>query len=417
VRFFPSAHRRRLLAAAPAVALTVGVLAVPSLADDDLREKQKQVEQQIDAAQDDLEHASKAVRRASAQLTNARSQLRTARTELAAVRDQLAEARKVDARMQIELTGARHELMLATAALAEGAYAVDQQHVEVKETVTRFYTAGDPQLKALSSYLQANSTEDLMRTGAAEKAIVGSQTAVYADLDAAKGRLAAQRKDVQQARDLVADRRRKAADQLVVVEGLFQDAQDAKLAVDRLVEQSRDARRRAVRARTADQAALKRLEAREKRIRQQILAAAKAAGGDSYNGDTGGLLARPSGGPVTSPFGYRRHPIYGYWGLHNGTDFGAGCGTPAWAGAAGTVIRTYYDQVYGNRLYLSIGNVNGANLTLVYNHLSGFAVSQGTRVKRGQVVGSIGTTGWSTGCHLHFTVLRNGNPVDPMPYL
>jgi len=203
----------------------------------------------------------------------------------------------------------------------------------------------------------------------------------------------------------------------VVVEGLFQDARDAKQAVDRLVAESRDARQRALRARQADRAALQRLEARERRIRQQILAAAAAAGGGTYNGDTGGLLAMPVNGPVTSPYGYRRHPIYGYWGLHNGTDFGAGCGAPLFAGAAGTVTSTYYDEVYGNRLYLSIGTVNGANVTLVYNHLSRYNVSSGARVGRGDVVGYVGTTGWSTGCHMHFTVLRNGNPVDPMQYL
>lgn len=81
------------------------------------------------------------------------------------------------------------------------------------------------------------------------------------------------------------------------------------------------------------------------------------------------------------------------------------------------MISEYYDEVYGNRLYLAIGKVNGANITLVYNHLSRYAVSQGARVKRGQVVGYSGTTGWSTGCHLHFTVLRNGEAVNPMQYL
>ncbi len=140
--------------------------------------------------------------------------------------------------------------------------------------------------------------------------------------------------------------------------------------------ESRDARQRAMKARQADRAALQRLEAREERIREEILAAAAAAGGGNYNGATGGLLAAPVNGPVTSPFGYRRHPIYGYWGLHNGTDFGVGCGSPVFAGAAGTVTSTYYDEVYGNRLYLSIGTVNGANLTLVYNHMSGYNVSE-----------------------------------------
>ena len=86
------------------------------------------------------------------------------------------------------------------------------------------------------------------------------------------------------------------------------------------------------------------------------------------------------------------------------------CGAPLCAGESGTVINKYYDEVYGNRLYLSVGTVNGANLTLVYNHLSSYNVSEGAHVGRGDVVGYVGSTGWSTGCHLHFTVLRNGEP-------
>lgn len=418
MRFFPSASHRRVVAAASvACAVSLGVVAVPALADDDLKNKQRRVEQQIDHAHDDLEHSSKAVRQASTELVNAQAQLRVARDELAAVRDKLAVARETDARMQIELTGARHELILATVELAEGAYAVDLQQGEVKDTVTRFYTEGDPRLTAFASYIDAKSPTDLMRRMATEKAVVGHQTSVYADLDEAETLLAAQQDKVEDAKDKVADRRREAADHLLVVQGLFEDSQDAKQAVDQLVVESRDARQRAMSARQADQAALKRLEAREEKIREEILAAAAAAGGGNYNGATGGLLAAPVNGPVTSPFGYRRHPIYGYWGLHNGTDFGVGCGSPVYAGAAGTVTSTYYDEVYGNRLYLSVGTVNGANLTLVYNHMSDYNVSNGARVGRGDVVGYVGTTGWSTGCHMHFTVLRDGNPVDPMQYL
>jgi murein DD-endopeptidase MepM/ murein hydrolase activator NlpD len=418
VRFFPSASRRRVAPAAlAATALVLATLAIPALADDDLKDRQRRVEQQIEHAHDDLEHSSKALRRASSDLADAQAQLRTARGELTDVRARLSDAQATDNRMQIELTGARHQLMLATAQLAEGAFAVDLQHGAVKDTVTRFYTQGDPRLAAFASYIEAKSPSDLMRRMATENAVVGHQTSVYADLDEAEELLAAQRLKVEDAKDRVADRRRRAADQLALVEDLFQDAQDAKQAVDNLVAESRDARQRAYSARAADRAALSRLKAREAKIRKQILAAAKAAGGATYSGDTGGLLAYPVNGSVTSPFGYRTHPIYGYYSLHNGTDFGAPCGAPLYAGRGGTVVNTYYDEVYGNRLYLSIGTVNGANLTLVYNHLSGYRVSQGARVGRGEVVGYVGTTGWSTGCHLHFTVLRNGTPVDPMNYL
>ena len=125
----------------------------------------------------------------------------------------------------------------------------------------------------------------------------------------------------------------------------------------------------------------------------------------------------PVAGSVTSPYGYRVHPIYGYYSLHDGTDFGAGCGQPLWAVAGGTVTDEYYSSVWGNRLYLSLGNVNGKNVTVIYNHLSGYRASVGEGVARGETVGYVGTTGWSTGCHLHFTVLVNGDPVDPMGWI
>jgi murein DD-endopeptidase MepM/ murein hydrolase activator NlpD len=122
-------------------------------------------------------------------------------------------------------------------------------------------------------------------------------------------------------------------------------------------------------------------------------------------------------GAVTSSFGYRRHPIYGYWGLHDGTDFSAPCGTANIAVRSGTVISRYWSDVYGNRLYLDLGQVNGKNMTVIYNHLSSYRVGNGQRVARGDVIGYSGTTGWSTACHLHFTVMLNGTPVNPMNYL
>jgi murein DD-endopeptidase MepM/ murein hydrolase activator NlpD len=111
------------------------------------------------------------------------------------------------------------------------------------------------------------------------------------------------------------------------------------------------------------------------------------------------------------------HPIYHYWGLHDGTDFHAPCGTHLRAAGAGHVISEVWSDVYGHRLYLDLGRVNGKNMTVVYNHASSYRVGTGARVSRGETLGYAGTTGWSTGCHLHFTVLLDGNPVDPMHYM
>ncbi len=111
------------------------------------------------------------------------------------------------------------------------------------------------------------------------------------------------------------------------------------------------------------------------------------------------------------------HPIYHYWGLHDGDDFGAACGTPIWAAGRGHILSEYFSSVWGNRLFLNLGLINGKNVTVIYNHLSAYRTSVGQAVSRGQVVGLIGTTGWSTGCHTHMTVMVNGVAVDPTPWL
>ena len=139
--------------------------------------------------------------------------------------------------------------------------------------------------------------------------------------------------------------------------------------------------------------------------------------GGGYTGDTGGLLMKPVNGPITSPYGYRINPVMHYYGLHDGDDFGAACGTPIWSAGNGHILSEYYSSVWGNRLYLNLGIVNGNNVTVIYNHLTRYAVGCGGHVSRGQVVGYAGTTGWSTGCHLHFTILVNGKAVDPMAWL
>lgn len=127
----------------------------------------------------------------------------------------------------------------------------------------------------------------------------------------------------------------------------------------------------------------------------------------------GGQLAWPAAGPVTSPYGYRIHPIFGYSRLHTGIDIGAGYGSPVVAAADGTVAYVGVMSGYGNVVVVD----HGGGMATTYNHLSAFGVSTGDRVTRGQTVAAVGCTGWCTGPHLHFEVRINGSPVDPMPYL
>lgn len=127
-----------------------------------------------------------------------------------------------------------------------------------------------------------------------------------------------------------------------------------------------------------------------------------------------GRLSRPSTGQVTSPFGMRLHPVTGVFKLHDGTDFGAPCGAPVRAAAPGVVTGRHFDAAYGNRVLIGHGS-GGVETT--YNHLSSASVRVGQRVRLGQAIGAVGTTGLSTGCHLHFMVLRGGVVEDPAPWL
>lgn len=113
----------------------------------------------------------------------------------------------------------------------------------------------------------------------------------------------------------------------------------------------------------------------------------------------------------------RLHPVLGIWLLHSGLDYGAPCGTPIRAAADGTVFGTLYDGSRGNYVVLDHGVQRGVNLTTAYLHLESFAVSSGQSVSRGQVIGYEGTTGTSTGCHLHFETRENGTPVNPRNWL
>ncbi len=125
------------------------------------------------------------------------------------------------------------------------------------------------------------------------------------------------------------------------------------------------------------------------------------------------LMRKPmNGGVFTSPFGFRHHPILGYTRMHTGVDWSAPTGTPVMAAGVGTVVKAGWQSGYGQRI--EVQHANGYKTA--YNHLSAFGrgITEGARVYQGQVIGHVGTTGLSTGSHLHYEVLVNNSLVDPM---
>lgn len=404
-----------------ATLVAVMALGVSAAHADDLKDKQKQVERQLKGATKDLGESSSQLQKASARLDAAQAQLSDAKTKLATARGKLEVAQERDAEMQAALATAETELAAAEAALAQGEVDREAQRRRVAATVADMYSEGDPELIAFSSLIHAETTEELTRREGVREVIVGQEARAYDELRAAEVLLAVQEQQVSEARDEVAAQREAAADHLVLMQSLEAEQQTAKDSVVSLVIERRDARVDARAARAQDVAKLRKLKREQDRIeemlRRRALAAlrrARAQARGSSGGPTSGLLAQPVAGYVTSPFGYRTHPIYRYWGLHDGVDFGGGCGTPLRAAAPGRVVSSYFSGVYGNRLIVDHGAIAGRGVATIYNHATTYTVGVGDRVSEGQVVGYEGSTGWSTGCHLHFTVMVNGQAVDPM---
>ena len=155
------------------------------------------------------------------------------------------------------------------------------------------------------------------------------------------------------------------------------------------------------------------LERQEDQLLAESAALSGVINGSSGGGGGTGSLAWPVSGPVTSSFGWRIHPILGYKKFHTGIDIGASYGVPIHAADSGTVIYATWMGGYGNVIIID----HGRGISTLYAHQSSLAVGVGAKVSRGQVIGYVGSTGFSTGAHLHFEVRLNGNPVDPMAYL
>ena len=159
--------------------------------------------------------------------------------------------------------------------------------------------------------------------------------------------------------------------------------------------------------------------------RERARRATQAAATGSFSGAAGAPVSHagpassasgwvaPATGPVTSPFGMRVHPVTGIYKLHDGTDYGAACGAPIRSPLPGTITAVVWNAAYGWRAMIDHGTVDGRHLTTSMNHAGSYRVHPGQQVRAGEVIGEVGTTGWSTGCHLHVMAWVDGRLIDP----
>ncbi|HEV2438851.1 MAG TPA: peptidoglycan DD-metalloendopeptidase family protein [bacterium] len=162
--------------------------------------------------------------------------------------------------------------------------------------------------------------------------------------------------------------------------------------------------------RQTQEAAIRELEAESFRIADIIRRQQRGSNRGGRLSLAAGSIIWPASGPVSCGFGWRIDPIFHRRALHTGIDIAASWGAPVAAAEAGTVLYVGWMTGYGNVVVLDHGN----GVSTVYAHLSSYAVRTGESVRRGQVIARVGSTGWSTGPHLHFEVRQNGQPVDPL---
>lgn len=412
-------HRRwTLLAVCAAVIASLFLSTViGSAIADDLKERKHEAERKIKASKQDVQESSAALRDATAALDSAKSQLVTARSELATSRAQLQAAVLLDEQMQRRLAQAQERLRQARVGVAQGEQEVEDQALLLRQMVVSNYQSGDPGLMGLSTVLTSKDPAALTGHLKSAQTVLDKESGVLDRLAATKALLTVHQREVNAAKLEVAERRKEAADNLAQRRTLEASAEAAEQRVSELVTKRAGARKQAQKAREDDLKQLKEAEAERARIEQMIRD--RASRGKGYNGPTtgNGWLDWPAPGRITSPYGWRIHPIYGYRSLHDGIDIGAACGTPLKAAQSGTVLSEYSHSVWGNRLIMDHGVKYGVGVATIYNHMSGYAVGVGEKVKKGQTIGYVGSTGWSTGCHLHFSVLENGSTVNPTKWL
>ena len=380
---------RRLIAllVLVAVALTLAgaLAAAPARAETaaELQAKLREAREKIKAAESKKATLNDQIGDLDGRLTAIEDKLAALGERISGVEEKLSVTREKLAVLREELRLKRLELEEAQATLE-----LEQRNFEVRVVIT--YKTDD--LDYLDVVLESSDFEDLISRMNVVRDLLGGNNALVGGLEAT-------RDTVETEKDAL-------------------DRKSVELAALRAAQAASQAEALAMRKQKKSTLAevndnLKLLERRE----NELLAESAALTGvitSSYGGGGGtGDLMWPVNGPVTSPFGYRIHPILGYRRMHTGIDIGVGYGTPIRASDTGKVIYATWMGGYGNVIIID----HGAGISTLYAHQSSLAVGSGARVTRGQTIGYVGSTGLSTGPHLHFEVRVNGNPVDPMGYL
>lgn len=402
---------------------------------DDLTDRRDEARQAIVDAKADVAAGKKEVAATTAKLENSQVRLSQAKRNLDLVTAQLDEARAVDRAVGIRLADAQRRLQLAKSAVAQGEADLAAQQKLIGEAVRAAYQ----QRTALVGYsvvLGSETTDEVAQRLQWSSTIMDSSAAELGRLREIQASLEAARATQHQIEAEVAKEKADSARQVVAVRALERKAAAARSALARLVAENSADKAQAEADLDASKKEYAKYVAQEHRISAEIkrraeiarkqrlaeIARAKARAAKQHRTyvpaqESSRGFIYPVNAQPGSPFGMRFHPILHYWRMHRGQDFGAACGAPLFAVADGRVASAGRQGGFGNYTVLDVGFIGGRYVSVGYAHQSRIVVRAGERVKQGQVIGHVGTTGLSTGCHLHFQVYVNGGVVNPMSYL
>lgn len=365
-----------------------------------------------DSLKNKIEAAGDAVDEANAEVTKALRAYNKAAAALPAARQRLATANANLAKAQNEHQIAVNDLAKSTAATerAEDSLSVTQanlttQNSEVSKLVNMMYRQGP--ISEISIIFSTESPSEFTTRIQIVKSWFDTKTAQINQLTKTREDLIQKKKALD---ELVQDNLKKksvAQAKVLTAEEAAKEAKAAQVAVNKIVND----RKAAFNAAKKYQAAVQKRYNKLKKEQQRLKNLAKKNNGKGKNLDPADEFLWPvAGAPKTSNAGMRLHPIFKIWRCHAGIDLGAGSGAKIRAADDAVVADVGWSTGYGNYVMLA----HGKGVTTFYAHMSKRAVSDGESVGRGDTIGYVGSTGWSTGPHLHFEVRVDGELYDPM---
>lgn len=320
----------------------------------------------------------------------------------------VAEADLLAAEQQLQV--AQDALHVTEVRLGEVVADLEAARQELHDQVVDSYIFGGDDVSTAAALLRAETLDQYRTTRVYAEAVIEDQDRVVERFASLRDEADGLRRDAERSRDLARSARDDVATRqaALVAERDRYGAAQAEAFVEALGQEQLIAE---VQTRKADyQLRLAVLQGTSDSITALLQARQQ---GQSLPRDTMGIFGRPVPGSITSGYGPRLHPIFGEVRQHNGLDLAAGSGEAIVASEGGVVVAADERGGYGNVVVVDHGNA----LATVYAHMSSFNVYPGDVVQRGDVLGGAGSTGFSTGPHLHWEVRVFGVPVDPVPYL